>query len=74
MVFVEGAPESVLAFTRANEENRVFCIFNFSVEPASLTITEAEAGDYACICGQTKSFKAGDVVELEPWGYMLLNK
>ena len=74
MVFVEGAPESVLAFTRANEENRVFCIFNFSAEPASLTITEAEAGDYACICGQTKSFKAGDVVELEPWGYMLLNK
>ena len=74
MVFVEGAPESVLAFTRANEENAVFCIFNFSAEPASLTITEAEAGDYACICGQTKSFKAGDVVELEPWGYMLLNK
>ena len=74
MVFVEGAPESVLAFTRANEENTVFCIFNFSAEPASLTITEAEAGDYACICGQTKSFKAGDVVELEPWGYMLLNK
>ena len=74
MVFVEGASENVLAFTRANEENRVFCIFNFSAEPASLTITEAEAGDYACICGQTKSFKAGDVVELEPWGYMLLNK
>ena len=74
MVFVEGAPENVLAFTRANEENTVFCIFNFSAEPASLTITEAEAGDYACICGQTKSFKAGDVVELEPWGYMLLNK
>ena len=74
MVFVEGASENVLAFTRANEENAVFCIFNFSAEPASLTITEAEAGDYACICGQTKSFKAGDVVELEPWGYMLLNK
>ncbi len=74
MVFVEGASENVLAFTRANEENTVFCIFNFSAEPASLTITEAEAGDYACICGQTKSFKAGDVVELEPWGYMLLNK
>ena len=74
MVFVEGASENVLAFTRANEENTVFCIFNFSAEPASLTITEAEAGDYACICGQTKSFKTGDVVELEPWGYMLLNK
>ena len=74
MVFVEGASENVLAFTRTNEENTVFCIFNFSAEPASLTITEAEAGDYACICGQTKSFKAGDVVELEPWGFMLLNK
>ena len=74
MVFVEGAPENVLAFTRANEENTVFCIFNFSAEPASLTITEAEAGDYACICGQTKSFKAGDVVELAAWGFMLLSK
>ena len=74
MVFVEGASENVLAFTRANEENTVFCIFNFSAEPASLTITEAEAGDYACICGQTKSFKAGDVVELAAWGFMLLSK
>ena len=74
MVFVEGAPENVLAFTREKEGNKVFCIFNFSAEPTTLTITEAEAGDYACICGETKSFKAGDVVELAAWGFMLLSK
>ena len=74
IAFVEGAPETVLAFTRENAENKVFCLFNFSAEPASVVITEAEAGDYNCACGITKSFKAGDVVELDAWGFMLLSK
>jgi glycosidase len=74
MLFVEGASENVLAFTREKEGNKVFCIFNFSAEPATLTITEAEAGDYMCLCGEAKTFAAGDVVELKPWGFMLLNK
>ena len=39
-----------------------------------LTLTEAEAGEYNCLCGQTKTFAAGDVVELGAWGYMLLSK
>jgi 1,4-alpha-glucan branching enzyme len=72
--YVEGAPETVLAFTRANEENAVLCLFNFSTEPASVTLTEAEAGEYSCLCGETKTFAAGDVVELGAWGYMLLSK
>ena len=72
MVYVEGAPESVLAFTRENEENKVLCFFNFSAEPQSLTLTEAEAGEYNCLCGKVMTYKAGDVVELEPWAYMLM--
>ena len=72
--FVEGAPENVLAFTREKDGNKVLCLFNFSAEPTTVTITEAAAGDYLCICDEAKSFKAGDVVELDAWGFMLLAK
>ena len=72
MVYVENAPESVLAFSRENEQNKVLCFFNFSAEPQTLTLTEAEAGEYDCLCGKQMIYKAGDVVELEPWAYMLL--
>ena len=74
IVYVEGAPETVLAFTREKDGNKVLCIFNFSAEAAELTITETAAGEYGCVCGETKNFAAGDVVELEPWGFMLLSK
>ena len=72
IVYVENAPESVLAFTRENEENKVLCIFNFSAEPQTLTLTENAAGNYNCLCGEERSYAAGDVVELEPWAFMLL--
>jgi glycosidase len=74
IVYVEGAPETVLAFTREKNDNKVLCVFNFSAEPTTLTITEEAAGDYTCVCGKAKSFAAGDVVELEAWGFMLLSK
>ena len=74
IVYVEGAPETVLAYTREKDGNKVLCIFNFSAEAAELAITEAAAGEYGCVCGETKNFAAGDVVELEPWGFMLLSK
>ena len=74
VVYLEGAPEAVLAFTRENEENKVFCLFNFSAEPQVVTFTEAVAGDYNCICGETKSIVAGEQLELAPWQYMLLAK
>ncbi len=74
VVFVEEAPEAVLAFTRENEENKVLCIFNFSAEPQTLTLSENAAGKYNCLCGETREYNAGDVVELEPWAFMLLSK
>ena len=66
--------ESVFAFIRSNEENTVFCVFNFSAEPVKFTVTIDAAGDYNCVCGEAKSLKAGQVVELKPWGFMLLSK
>ena len=75
IVYVEDAPENVLAFTREKDGNKVLCIFNFSAEAAELKITGAAADKYTCTCcNTTKEFKAGDVVELEPWGFMLLSK
>ena len=74
IVYVEGAPETVFAFTREKGDNKVLCLFNFSAEPTTITLTDAEAGDYTCACGQAKSFAAGDVVELDAWGFMLLSK
>ena len=74
VVFVEEAPEAVLAFTRENEENKVLCIFNFSAEAKTLTLSENAAGKYNCLCGETREYNAGDVVELEPWAFMLLSK
>jgi glycosidase len=74
IAFVEGAPETVLAFTRENAENKVFCLFNFSAEPTSVVVTEGAAGDYMCLCGKAMNLKAGDVVELEAWGFKLLSK
>jgi hypothetical protein len=74
VVYVENTPETVLAFTREKGENKVFCYFNFSAEPTSFVVTEAEAGDYTCACGEAKSYAAGDVVELGAWAFMLLSK
>ena len=74
VVFVEEAPEAVLAFTRENEENKVLCIFNFSAEAQTLTLSENAAGNYNCLCGEEREYNAGDVVELEPWAFMLLFK
>jgi glycosidase len=75
IVYVEGAPETVLAFTREKDGNKVLCIFNFSAEAAKLTITGEAVDKYNCTCcNKTKNFAEGDVVELEPWGFMLLSK
>ncbi len=74
IVYVDGAPETVLAFTREKDGNKVLCMFNFSAEPAKVTITESAADDYMCTCGEAKSFKAGDEVELKAWGFILLSK
>ena len=75
IVFVEGAPENVLAFTREKADNKVLCIFNFSNKAEELKISGAAADKYSCTCCDTTiEYKDGDVVKLEPWGFMLLSK
>lgn len=71
---IEEAPEAVLAFTRQNEENFVFCVFNFSAEPQTFVVSEAVAGDYRCTCGKDITLAAGEAMELAPWQFYLLAK
>jgi 1,4-alpha-glucan branching enzyme len=71
---IEEAPEAVLAFTRENAENYVFCVFNFSAEAQTFVVSEAVAGDYRCACGKEMSLVAGETIELAPWQFYLLAK
>ena len=61
-------------YTREKEGNTVLCLFNFSAEPTTVTLTEAEAGDYECACGKAKTIEAGEEVELAGWGFVLMAK
>jgi 1,4-alpha-glucan branching enzyme len=74
MTIIEEAPEAVLAFTRQNEENYVFCVFNFSAEPQTFVVAEAVAGEYHCACGKDITLEAGESLELAPWQFYLLAK
>ncbi|MBR2367269.1 MAG: alpha-glucosidase C-terminal domain-containing protein [Alistipes sp.] len=72
IVYVEGVGENVLAFTREKEGNKVLCIFNFSAEPATVTIDSSISGEYTRACGKTVTFADNETLELGAWQYMLL--
>lgn len=74
MVYMEDAPESVLAFTREKEGNKVVALFNFSAEPVTVTLTEAVAGDYICPCGKEVKLVAGEQMELGAWACVVAAK
>ena len=74
VVYLEGVAENVLAFTREKEGNKVFCLFNFSAEPTTVTFDESVAGEYNCVCGQKFNVVAGEQLELGAWEYKLLSK
>ena len=74
MVYMEGAPESVLAFTREKEGNKVVALINFSAEPVTVTLTEAVAGDYICPCGKEVKLVAGEQMELGAWACVVAAK
>ena len=67
MVYMEGAPETVFAFAREKEDNKVIGLFNFSAEPATVIIAEPVAGDYTAPCGKSVSYNVGDEVVLGAW-------
>lgn len=75
LVYMTGAVEEVLAFTREVEGNKVLCLFNLSNEEQSVVPTNEVAGDYVCaMSGQQTTIEAGKEFKLPAWGFVILTK
>ncbi|GIL40390.1 alpha-glucosidase [Roseiterribacter gracilis] len=66
-ITLEEAPDTVLAYTREQDGQRVLCVFNLSIEEASFPIGDAKQLDAPGITGVVD----GDHVRLPPFGVWL---
>lgn len=75
LVYMTGAVDNVLAFTREVEGNKVFCLFNLSSEPAPIIPTVAVGGDYTdAMSAAVLTVTPGEEFTLAPWEYRILIK
>ncbi|TNE67610.1 MAG: alpha-amlyase [Alphaproteobacteria bacterium] len=77
MVHVPNSvPSKVLSFVRANDTDKVFVAINFSAEKQTVALQETLfAGDYdELFSGEATSLRAGDSLDIEPWGYRVYVK
>ncbi len=63
-ITLEGAPDTVLAYTRCDGDQRILCVFNLSMEEAMFPIGEAKQLDAPEISGVVKD----GFVHLPPFG------
>jgi glycosidase len=68
---VNSEPSRVLSFLRANEDNRVFAVFNFSADQQAVTFdTSFHRGDYNEFPGgEPVTFAKESSLEMQPWSY-----
>jgi len=68
--------ESILAFTRAKNENKILAIFNFSEKEIEFKLdVETISGTYKnYFTGKVEAFLNKENFYLEPWGYKILVK
>ena len=71
MVYMEGAPEDVMAFTREKDGRAVFCLFNLSAEPQTVVVTDSVAGGYKTLTGGEYALTADSSILLAPWQWMI---
>lgn len=72
-VYMAGAVDDVLAFTREREGDRVFCLFNLSAEPQPVIPTVAVGGDWNdAMTGKPVRINPGEEFSLGPWEYRIL--
>ncbi len=71
MIYMEGAPEDVMAFTREKDGRAVFCLFNLSAEPQTVVVTDAVAGGYKTLAGGEYALTADSSILLAPWQWMI---
>ena len=74
MIYMEGAPEDVMAFTREKDGRAVFCLFNLSAEPQTVVVTDAVAGGYKTLAGGQYTLTADSSILLAPWPRMILTR
>ncbi len=74
MIYMEGAPEDVMAFTREKDGRAVFCLFNLSAEPQTVVVTDAVAGRYKTLAGGQYTLTADSSILLAPWQWMILTR
>lgn len=74
MVYMEGAPEDVMAFTREKDGRAVFCLFNLSAEPQTVVVTDSVAGGYKTLAGGQYTLTADSSILLAPWQWMILTR
>lgn len=67
--YLDGYPENVLAFSRTADDDSVTVIANLSPETETVVVTVSGRE----VFGNTEVVE-GTAVELEPWGYMVLEK
>lgn len=71
-----NADSSIFAFTRENENQKLFCIFNLSsVKQAARLDGDVYVGSYTDYCkNEQKSFEAGQEISMEPWEFHIFVK
>ncbi len=74
MIYMEGAPEDVMAFTREKDGRAVFCLFNLSAEPQTVVVTDSVAGGYKTLAGGEYALTADSSILLAPWQWMILTR
>lgn len=73
---VNDKPSQVLSFAREKNGNRVIAIINFSDKPVTASLRSSlYAGAYSNVfANQSHSLHGEDIVNLPPWGYLVLAK
>jgi glycosidase len=64
-------PDDVFSFVRANGDDAVFAVFNFSAEAQSVNFEgDVHGGGWSDFStGETASFDADTTLDIEPWGW-----
>ncbi len=73
---VNSAPSSVFSFVRANDNNKVFAVFNFSDKARKVSFEDRLfTGTYRDFAsGEEISLKEDSELELAPWSYRLFTR
>lgn len=69
-------PQQVISFSRSKNGQQVIPVINYSAQPATVKLdSRYQKGNYReLFSGKEFELKGDDVMELQPWGYLVLVK